>query len=267
MFHGEHSLSMRGTSPPLSRVIALANQKGGVGKTTTAINLAAALASLDKKVLLVDIDPQSNSTSGLGLPKTGLPATTYDVLRGEPAAGALTPSAFPNLSAIPSSRELVGAEIELIEVPDREHRLQHALAPVRGDFDYVLIDCPPSLSLLTLNGLCAADEILIPIQCEYFALEGVTDLLETIDRVKITLNPMLRIGGVLLTMYDERTNLARQVVDDIRQHFGERVYRTLIPRSVRLAEAPSFGKPILAYDIKSRGSQAYLALAAEVLGQ
>ena len=251
----------------MGRIIALANQKGGVGKTTTAINLAAALASLDRKVLLVDLDPQANSTSGLGFAKSGDGPTTYDLLRGDPPAEAVRETAFPNLRLVPATRDLVGAEIELVELPDREHRLRDALEKLRDGFDYLLVDCPPSLGLLTLNGLCAADEVLIPIQCEYFALEGVSDLLETIERVKITLNPMLEIGGVLLTMYDERTNLARQVVDDIRAHFGGRVFRTVIPRSVRLAEAPSFGKPILAYDIRSKGAEAYLSLAAEVVGK
>jgi chromosome partitioning protein len=251
----------------LGRVIALANQKGGVGKTTTAINLGAGLASLDRKVLLVDIDPQSNTTSGAGLPKTGISPTSYDLLRGDVGAQAIHPTEFPNLSLVPSSRDLVGAEIELVEVPDREHRLKQAIDGLRDGYDFLLVDCPPSLGLLTLNGLCAADEVLIPIQCEYFALEGVTDLLETIERVKITLNPMLEIGGVLLTMYDERTNLSHQVADDIRAHFGERVFRTVIPRSVRLAEAPSFGKPIIAYDIKSKGAEAYLSLAAEILAR
>ena len=251
----------------MGKVFALANQKGGVGKTTTAINLGASLASLERKVLLVDVDPQANSTSGLGFAKTGLEPTSYDLLRGEPPAAAVRETEFPNLFLVPATRDLVGAEIELVEVPDREHRLKQAVDGLRDAYDYVLIDCPPSLGLLTLNGLCAADAVLIPIQCEYFALEGVTDLLETIERVKITLNPMLQIAGVLLTMYDDRTNLARQVADDIRAHFGDRVFRTHIPRSVRLAEAPSFGKPILAYDIRSKGAEAYLNLAAEVMGR
>ena len=251
----------------MGRVIALANQKGGVGKTTTAINLGAGLASLDRKVLLVDVDPQSNTTSGSGLPKIGVSPTTYDLLRGDSVAQAIHPTEFPNLSIVPSTRDLVGAEIELVEVPDREHRLKQALDAIRDAYDFLLVDCPPSLGLLTLNGLCAADEVLIPIQCEYFALEGVTDLMETIERVKITLNPMLEIGGVLLTMYDERTNLSRQVAEDIRAHFGNKVFRTVIPRSIRLAEAPSFGKPIMAYDIKSKGAEAYLGLAAEILSR
>lgn len=245
------------------RTIALANQKGGVGKTTTVINLGAALASLDRRVLLVDVDPQSNTTSGLGFPKENDGGTVYDAIRGEGAL--IKPTAFPNLFLLSSTRDLVGAEIELVDVPDREHRLAEALDAVKADFDLILIDCPPSLGLLTLNSLCAADAVLIPIQCEYFALEGVTDLMETIERVRGSFNSRLGIEGVLLTMYDERTNLSRQIVEDIRSHFGPKVYRAMIPRSIRLAEAPSFGQPILAYDIKSRGSEAYLALAAEVI--
>jgi len=251
----------------MGKVFAFANQKGGVGKTTSAINLGASLASLDRKVLLIDVDPQANSTSGLGVAKSGIEPTSYDLLRGDSPAASVRETEFPHLFIAPASRDLVGAEIELVEVPDREHRLKQAVDALRDGYDYVLIDCPPSLGLLTLNGLCAADAVLIPIQCEYFALEGVTDLLETIERVKITLNPMLQIAGVLLTMYDDRTNLARQVADDIRAHFGDRVFRTVIPRSVRLAEAPSFGKPILAYDIRSKGAEAYLQLASEVLAR
>ena len=249
----------------MSRVVAISNQQGGVGKTTTAINLAASLAALDRKVLLLDLDPQSNATSGLGFPRSKDGANAYDVLSGTAAAEAIRETAFPNLWLLPSGRDLVGAEIELVGQPDREQRLRFALEPVRDRFDFVLIDCPPSLSLLTVNALSAADSVLIPIQTEYFALEGVSELLETVDRVREAFNPLLAVEGLVLTMHDERTNLGRQVTDDIRLHLGEKVYDTIIPRNVRLGEAPSFGKPVLAYDIKSRGAEAYLALAREFL--
>ncbi|HXM79185.1 MAG TPA: ParA family protein [Thermoanaerobaculia bacterium] len=248
-----------------SRTVAISNQKGGVGKTTTAINLAASLAALDHNVLLFDLDPQANATSGLGFARGGDGANAYDVLSGLAAAEAIRPTPFPNLSLLPSGRDLVGAEIELVGEADREQRLRFALEPVRGAFEFILIDCPPSLSLLTVNALSAADSVLIPIQTEYFALEGVTELMETIERVRAAFNPELAIEGVVLTMYDDRTNLARQVTEDIRAHLGEKVYETIIPRNVRLGEAPSYGKPVLAYDIKSRGAEAYLALAREFL--
>jgi chromosome partitioning protein len=248
----------------MSRILAIANQKGGVGKTTTAINLAAALAAFDKKVLLIDLDPQANATSGLGLSKRE-EATVYRALISGDMAATVRETQFANLRIVPSGRDLVGAEIELVEQPDREAKLRFALGTVRGAYDYVLIDCPPSLSLLTVNALAAADAVLVPIQTEYFALEGLTELLETVERVRDSFNPLLGMEGIVLTMFDERTNLARQVVDDIRQHFGDKVFETVIPRNIRLGEAPSFGKPVLAYDIKSKGAEAYLALGRELI--
>jgi chromosome partitioning protein len=248
----------------MGRIIAVANQKGGVGKTTTAINLAAALAAFDKRVLLIDLDPQANATSGLGFSKRE-EATVYGALISGQISDVVRETGVANLWIAPSGRDLVGAEIELVEQVDREARLRFALGAVRGSYDYVIIDCPPSLSLLTVNALAAADAVLVPIQTEYFALEGLTELLETVERVRDSFNPLLAMEGIVLTMFDERTNLARQVVDDIRQHFGEKVFETVIPRNVRLGEAPSFGKPVLSYDIKSKGAEAYLALGRELL--
>ncbi|MCM3875507.1 MAG: AAA family ATPase [Thermoanaerobaculia bacterium] len=249
-----------------ARVLAVANQKGGVGKTTTAISLAAALAVFERPVLLVDFDPQGNATSGLGVDKTSLASTAYDWIGGEAAFDEVARGTdLPQLTLVPSNRELVGAEVELVNQENREHRLSWKIEPLRDRFEYILVDCPPALSLLTVNALVAADGVLVPIQCEYFALEGVTELLSTIERVKERLNPRLALAGVVATMWDERTNLSRQVLEEIRKHFGALVFQNVVPRSVRLAEAPSFGKPILLYDVKSKGAEAYLGIARELL--
>lgn len=249
----------------MGRVVAIANQKGGVGKTTTAINLGAALAAFDRKIAIIDFDPQANATSGLGRSGQQNGANAYDVLLGADPRLALQDTGFPNLSLLPSARDLVGAEIELVTQDGRENRLRNAIESIRHEYDFMFIDCPPSLSLLTVNALTAADSVLIPLQTEYFALEGLSELMESVDRVRHSFNPGLEIEGILLTMFDERTNLARQVLADIRGHFGKLVYDTVIPRNVRLGEAPSFGKPVLAYDVKSKGAESYLALGREVL--
>jgi chromosome partitioning protein len=255
----------------MARVVAVANQKGGVGKTTTTINLAASLALADQRVLLVDVDPQGNLTSGVGLKgKAGETGTVYQALTStEPidASKFLVPTSVDRMMLMPADRNLTGAEIELVTLPERESRLRRVLAQLRDSFDYVFIDCPPSLGLLTLNALVAADAVLIPLHCEYFALEGLADLVSTLRRIRAALNPSLDIEGVLLTMFDERTNLGQQVANDVRQFFKEKVFRTVIPRNVRLGEAPSHGMPVILYDVKSRGAAAYLELAREVLSR
>ena len=258
--------------PNTARVLSVANQKGGVGKTTTAINLATALALADQRILVVDMDPQGNLTSGVGLKGQSAPAgTVYQALTA--AEGTANSAAFlletrvRNLWLVPADRHLTGAEVELVTLPRREGRLRDFLAPLRERFDFILIDTPPSLGLLTLNALVAADAVLIPLNCEYFALEGLADLVATLRRVRAALNPSLDIAGVLMTMYDERTNLAQQVARDIREFFKDRVYETVIPRNIRLGEAPSHGMPAILYDVKSRGSEAYLALARELLAR
>jgi len=250
----------------LSRIIAITNQKGGVGKTTTSVNLAASLAATKRRVLLIDLDPQGNATMGSGVDKRTVASSIYDVLVEEREIRAVTvPAGQSGFDLLPANDDLTGAEIALLDLPQREQRLKRALAAVRGDYDYILIDCPPSLNMLTLNALIGAEGVLIPMQCEYYALEGLSALMRTVDKIRATLNPALQVEGVLRTMFDPRNNLANEVSAQLVIHFGDRLYRTVIPRNVRVAEAPSHGLPVLLYDKTSRGAQAYLALAGEVL--
>src|SRR5436190_5386990 len=258
--------------PKPPRVLAIANQKGGVGKTTTAINLGTALAAINEQVLIIDLDPQGNASTGLGIDRKSRRFSTYDVLTSETKLReAVVATAVPRLSIVPSTLDLSGLELEIGHARDRAYRLRNALGPLNvgrpgvTDFGYVLVDCPPSLNLLTVNAMAAANAILVPLQCEFFALEGLSQLIKTVDQVKATLNPQLTIHGIVLTMYDARNNLSNQVVKDVRDYMGQKVYDTVIPRNVRVSEAPSYGKPVLVYDLKCVGSEAYLRLATEII--